>query len=284
MKHTLALLMTFSLLIIGASPKSLAARTVLWDKTVIPIELTVGVEQLLHFDGSVSPGLSPLLSKKDFFRVLSTNGTVYMTALQPFDGQRVKFKTHNGDYILVDLSAQTLEVPPKSVEPLHVVISNRDNAMGASAESERSRGEGRAPLVSMFDVLRYGAQSLYSPERVIKPVAGISDVDIKIRNDLRGLYKASNTKSLSIKVVTGWQSSGIYVTALRIKNDSNHSIVFDPSKLQHSIRRVVNGVNNQFEAVALLSRSRHLGGRRQKNNAAYVLVVTNHPFTSVLDL
>ena len=284
MNRTLALLVISGWLIAITSPLAQAARTVLWDKTVIPVELTVGVEQLLHFDGSVSPGLSPLLSKKDFFRVLSSKGTVYMTALQPFDKQRVKFKTDRGDYILIDLSAQTSETPPGKVEPLHVVAAGDEALPDSIEDSYRSLGRPVAPSVSMFDVLRYGAQRLYSPERVIKPVPGIADVTIKIRNDLRGLYKGRQQKSLSIKVVQGWQSSGIYVTALRIKNRGDKPFTFDPSKLQHSINRVVNGVNNQFEAVALLSQSRHLAGQRQHNNSAYVLVVTGHPFTSVLDI
>lgn len=282
--RTRAFMMAIGLAIVALSPHGHAARTVLWDKTVIPIELTVGVEQLLHFDGSVSPGLSPLLSKKDFFRVLSSNGTVYVTALQPFDRQRVKFKTEAGDYILVDMSAITTETPPKSVEDVHIVVVGGRQSSDANPLYGRSRSDSKAPAVSMFDVLRYGAQSLYSPERVIKPVPGINEVTIKIRNNLRGLYKGDNVRSLSIKAVRGWQSSGIYVTALSVKNDSDHPMTFDPSKLQHSMKRVVNGVNNQFEAVALLGRSRHLAGRRQRDNMAFVLVVTDHPFTSVLDI
>lgn len=262
------------------------ARTVIWDKDVLPIALVVGVEQLVHFEGEVAPGLTPLLSKKDFFRVLSSNGTVYMTAMQAFPAQRVKFRTASGEFILADISATSMKTPPTSVEALQVVSKNagvrRAGAPESAASSRRARN--RVDDVTMFDVIRYGAQTLYSPTRVIKPVPGISDVSVKIRNDLKGLYKGSQQHQLSIKAVKGWSSNGSYVTALKVSNVSQQALAFDPSKLQHTMKRPVNGVNNQFEAVALLNNTQTLTPRKQPGSTTYVLVVTLHPFTSVLDL
>jgi integrating conjugative element protein (TIGR03749 family) len=264
-----------------------SARTVIWDKNVLPIELVVGVEQLVHFEGEVAPGLTPLLSKKDFFRVLSSNGTVYMTAMQAFPAQRVKFRTASGEFVLADISAKAVKTPPKNVEALHIVSKAAGDARRTTEAgfpgSHRNPRQG-ADGVTMFDVIRYGAQTLYSPARVIKPVPGISDVPIKIRNDLRGLYKGSDSRQLSIKAVKGWRSNGNYVTALKISNLSNQAMRFDPSKLQHTMKGQVNGVNNQFEAVALLNHLQVLSPRKQRGSDTYVLVVTLHPFTSVLDI
>lgn len=264
---------------------SFAARTVIWDKTVIPMELIVGVEQLVHFEGEVSPGLSPLLSKKDYFRVLSSNGTVYMTALQAFDTQRVKFRTQSGEFVLVDLSAKSVKTPPHTVDELHVVLKQRDPvSAGRTTTSGNRRAHNTAAGVTSFDVIRYGVQSLYSPARVIKPVSGIADIKMRIKSDLRGLYKGRNSQQLSIKAVKGWSSNGIYVTALKVINKGNERVLFDPSRLQHTMKHVVNGVSNQFEAVAMLNESRVLGARREASSTTYVMVVTNHPFSSVLDI
>lgn len=280
------MLMIIGVLVAGAPAH--ASRTVVWDKTVIPLSLVVGVEQLVHFNDTVSPGLTELLSKKDFFRIMSTNGTVYMTALQPFEQQRVKFRTDEGEYILVDLSARTEKTPPAKVDAVHVVLGDKDGESRTGAASHaathRVADQPRVKAVGLFDVLRYAAQSMYSPARVIKPVAGLVPVSLKIRSDLKTLYKGPQRAQLSIKAVRGWRSGDIYVTVLKVKNHGDHAVLFDPSKLQHAARRAENGVSNQFTAVGLLNRSRKLSTGSNTQRSTYVFVATDHPFSSVLVL
>ncbi len=275
-----------TLAVMWVSMPSHAVRTMVWDKTVIPLRLVVGVEQMLHFEGSVSPGLTELLNDQDIFRAMSTNGTVYLTALRPFDTQRVKFKLKDGDYILVDLSADMRKSPPKTMEPIKILADKGSDDESHQAVSRHDTNKQKAP-VSMFDVLRYGAQVMVSPKRVIKPVQGITTVSLKITGDLKRLYQANEGESLSILAVRGWSAGGVYVTALKVSNTGASPIAFDLSRLQHTHKTIVNGVNNQFVASAMLDEARVLkattsgSGRR---GSAFVLVATEHPFASVLDL
>ncbi len=263
-----------------------AVRTVVWDKTAIPLLLVVGVEQMLHFESSVTPGLTELLSDEELFRAMSVNGTVYMTALRAFDKQRVKFKLKNGDYILIDLSAEVRKAPPQTMEPIKVLSASDsedefDNAAGQHTQKEKRK------QVSVFDVLRYGIQDLVSPKRVIKPVDGIRAVSLKINGDLNRLYQSHPGESLSITVVQGWSAGGVYVTALKVSNTGASAIAFDLSRLQHTHKTIVNGVNNQFIASAMLKQT---GGVKADDTgikparSAFVLVATEQPFASVLDL
>ena len=99
-----------------------AVETLQWEQKAIPLELVVGVEQLVQFQGSAIVGVPASLANPETFRHLFVNDTAYWKALEPFAKQRVKVRLESsGEFVLFDISARAEKRPPKSVEPISII-------------------------------------------------------------------------------------------------------------------------------------------------------------------
>jgi len=273
------LLNLFAALLLATTLKvSHAVETVTWDQTVIPLQLVVGVEQLVQFEGSALVGVPATLANEDIFRHLFANDTAYWKALVPFSKQRVKVRLESsGEFILFDLSAKSMKQPPKTVEALNIV-TGANNAAPLTAATAAPRGQG----VTMFDLIRYAAQADHSPPRVVAPLAGVRRVEQKIRSELSRLYNHHDSVNVDMFVSSSWNASGWYVTAIEVRNRTKEAIEIDPSRMQHTAHGVVNGVANHFLAAALIRPM--LTARGSANDTTVIYVVTDKPFPSVIDL
>ena len=125
-----------------------AVQTIKWDKTVIPVELIVGVEQMIHFQGPATVGLPPTLANADVFRHLFASNTAYWKALAPLKTERIKVRLDNtGEFLLFDVSAKTLKRPPKTLEPLSVVVPST-----TQNDPLREHPQAEEDSVTLFDL------------------------------------------------------------------------------------------------------------------------------------
>ena len=260
------------------SPASHAVETVTWDQTVIPLELIVGIEQLVQFEDSAIVGVPATLANQDVFRHMFVNDTAYWMALVPFSKQRVKVRLEgSGEFVLFDLSAKAMKQPPKTVEALSIVAGNKSGLPLTAANAAPSEH-----AVTMFDLIRYAVQADHSPPRVIAPLAGVRRVEKQIGSELSRLYNHADSVNVDMFVRASWTVSGWYVTAIEVRNRTKQSIEIDPSRLQHTAHGVVNGVTNHFLASALIRAE--VTARGSANDTTLLYVVTDKPFAAVIDL
>lgn len=258
-----------------------AVQTIAWDRAAIPVQLIVGVEQMVSFEGPATMGLPPGLLSQQVFRHLFVNDTAYWTALQPFKKQRIKVRLDNtGQYLLIDVSAKTRRSPPKSSEPLRIVTKTDTALASDSAAVDASPAQHRREKATMFDVLRYAVQNDYAPARVIDPVTGITRSDLKTSPELRRYYRHSDNTFLSFRPVRSYRAAGWYVTAIQVTNRSGFELTLDPARLQYTPVKRVNGVKNDFIAAAMVVRE--LKPRGQAQDRTWLYVVTDNPFMSVI--
>lgn len=252
-----------------------SVETVKWDRTVIPVDLIVGVEQLIQFPGSATVGLPVEIASDDMLRHLFSGDTAYWKAIQPFDTKRVKVRVEaTGEFILFDVSARSVMNPPQTVEPLRVVVDSIPSADTAERKDD--------PPVTMFDLVRYAAQIEYAPGRLVAPLPGVRSIENKVSSELSGLYNHSDRRKVDMFVEEMFVADGWYVTSIRIKNRTKEAVTIEPSRMQHTVHSVVNGVSNHFVASAMIYRT--IRPRGQKLDTTYMYVITDRPFASVIDL
>ncbi len=255
-----------------------AVETLHWDQKVIPLELVVGVEQLVQFQGSAIVGVPASLANPETFRHLFVNNTAYWKALEPFAKQRVKVRLESsGEFVLFDISARAEKRPPKSVEPISIIASpKREGSMSAPSAAQAE------DAITMFDLIRYAAQADHSPPRVVASLAGVRPVEQALDSELSRLYNHADSVNVDMFARSMWTVSGWYVTAIEIRNRTKVAIEIDPSRLQHTAHGVVNGVANHFMATALIRAE--VSPRGRTNDTTLLYVVTDKPFAAVIDL
>ena len=257
-----------------------AVQNIAWDKSVIKLELIVGVEQLIHFNGPATVGLPSPLADHDVFRHLFTSETAYWKAMRPFRTERVKVRLDDtGDFVLFDVSARTERKPPKSVEPIAIVLPSDESKADMLVQKEAPQDS-----VTMFDLLRYAAQTDYSPPRVVSAVRGVHALENTINTDLSPLYNHSDNGKVDMFVDEIWGAEGWYVTSIVVRNRTASPVTIDPSKMQHTVRNVVNGASNHFLAAAMLHRVLGPRGGTSTADNSRIYIITDKPFGRVIDL
>ncbi len=261
-----------------------AVHSVLWDRTVIRLNLSVGVEQVVYFPSDAAVGLPPTLADTSFFRTLSAGKTVYWKALQPFSGERVQVRLSSGEFVLFDITANVDKQPPAQADPINIVFSKPGDSGGAPRGDERGNDKNEANL---FDLVRYAAQSVYAPRRLLAPLHGIKEVPIGIAGSVNRLYQASKDAGRSqydlvLMPLKSWRLKGLYVTAIAVKNKSAQMVSLDNRHLQHTRDSSINGVSNHFIASSFYRRT--LSPTGEKGDRTTLFIVTDRPFAASLRL
>ncbi len=255
------------------------ADTVVWRKTPIPVELVVGVEQMLMLPANADVGLPPVLANPNVFRTLVTGGTAYWTALEPFETQRIQLRLENGEFLLFDVSARTLKKPPETTPTLQVVLPESDGRIAPLAGTGPATA---ATDATLFELLRYAAQSIYAPTRLIAPLPGVRQVPTGMSGDLSRLYD-SGRWPLVIQPYQAWAAGDYYVTAFIVTNEASQPVELDNRRVMHTPHALRTGVAPHFIASAFYARS--LPGRnaaRPGENRTTLFVVTDRPIRNVI--
>ncbi len=199
-------------------------QRITWDGNAISVILPVGVERKVVFPQAIAelkldPGIAPAK--------LSTtplSDVVLWKALEPFETTRVLVNDSTGMAYALDLSAVETTIP---AIPLVIEFPQ--------ARQPRHRGPSRPHIpVHTVDPHRYSyraltqfaAQQLYAPERLIQSVPGVVLSDV-VREPVRLLRYGEFTAT----PVASWQAPGLYVTAVKLVNNLNRAVTFDPRKL-----------------------------------------------------
>jgi integrating conjugative element protein (TIGR03749 family) len=253
------------------------AATVAWKKTPINVDLVVGVEQMIILPQDGAVGLPPALSNTNVFRTLVTGGTAYWTALEPFDAERIKVRLDSGEFLLFDVSARVEKSPPATADPIQVVVESS----GTRSESATSRTTQNGPSpATLFELIRYAAQALYSPARLVAPVPGVRPVPVGLKGNLTVLYDQGRHKGLIVQPHKAWSVDGLYVTAFVVTNEHTHRMILDNRKVRHAPTAQRNGVAPHFVASTFFETE--LEPRGTPGNRTTLFIVTDQPIRSVV--
>lgn len=253
------------------------AGTVVWKKTPIPLELVVGVEQMVVLPTDAAIGLPPALANTAVFRTLVTGGTAYWTALEAFENQRIKLRLESGEYILFDVSARVEQSPPAASETIQVVLAK---GSGATPQNMAHTGSNRQAPATLFELIRYAAQEVYSPARLVAPVPGIRSVPVGLSGNMTALYDQGKHRGLVLLPYKAWSVDGLYVTAFIVTNEHAHEMTLDNRKVRHTPTAQRNGVAPHFVASTFFDTT--LAPRGQPGNRTSLFVVTDQPIRSVV--
>ena len=253
-----------------------SAGTVAWRKAPINVDLVVGVEQMVILPQDGAVGLPPELTNRNVFRTLVTGGTAYWTALEPFEPKRIKVRLDSGEFILFDVTARVEKSPPAAMDAIQVVM----NDSAPRSEPGRARNAGGQSPATLFELIRYAAQELYSPARLVAPVPGVRPVPVGLQGNLTALYDQGRHKGLVVQPHKAWAVDGLYVTAFIVTNEHSHRMILDNRKVRHSPSAQRNGVAPHFVASTFFETE--LEPRGKPGNRTTLFVVTDQPIRSVV--
>jgi integrating conjugative element protein (TIGR03749 family) len=220
-------------LVLGAGPalaEEPLPERIVWQKTPIPLVLTVGQERRVDFPGPVKVGVPPPLASK--LRVQSIAGTLYLLAHREFDATRVMVReTDSGRVYLLDLTAKD-EGGSASPVTIYSVEESTDLKgpeadTGAKQNTAQNTAQPALPSYGYVTLTRFAAQQLYAPARLLRGLPGVVRVPVK-RNKVALIRGAAVTA----EPLVAWRAGERYLTAIKLTNLTDRALTLDPRTLR----------------------------------------------------
>lgn len=203
---------------------------IIWDKSPIPVPLTVGLEQRVGFDGEVRVGVPAEIQA--VLRTQSAGGSVYWLADQPFDSARIQVQLiETGEIVLMDLNA--VKKPKSSNKnewvqrpvPIEIVTGTDTASPAANVDDNVEKPSKSGP--DYVTLTRYAAQQLYAPKRLIELPEDVYRAPMP-----RGPVSLVRGQSVEAVPVAAWRGGPLYVTAVRLRNLGPTPVILDPRNLR----------------------------------------------------
>ncbi len=218
----------------------------------IQITLSVDTERRIVFDSAFEVGIDPQDAEAFSPEIYDRN--LLLTVHQPIRS-RLQIQMQNGQIIPVDIFAVNARV---SNQPIEIVRQEVVDALNA-----RKQNINQVPLNALHenrqntspgyvDMMRFAAQSMYAPERLIKSVKGATVIPVEKKP-----VRLMRFDLVSTEPVSSWQISGFFVTAVLIKNKHKAPVNLDPRLLLGNWRaatfhhRRIQEAGSKFDQTAL---------------------------------
>ncbi|PCJ36292.1 MAG: TIGR03749 family integrating conjugative element protein [Cellvibrionales bacterium] len=224
--HFLAVMLLFPLLATaenGGIDNAELTERVLWKNTPIAVNLNVDKERLVRFPSSVSVGVPPGLAS--LLRSQSINGTLYLTAHEPFEATRVLVRAEgDGPVYVLDVSATDADPESPSL-PMVQILDAKPAPVGLVSDTT----ETTVPQWGYVALTRYAAQQLYAPARLLPSMPGIVRMPVPLVS-----FELVMGGQVEAIPVAAWRAGLHTVTAVELRNKSSHPVVLDPRQLRGS--------------------------------------------------
>lgn len=233
---------------------ALDAEHVLWDKTPIPLELSLNEERLVHFPQAIS-----IVDNEagDKIAVLKVQDTLYLKGKEAFENKRLLVQLMpQGEVIILNLTAKEKIVAGKPVE---ILLESKEETTNITQESANTFD------VNAITLTRFAIQSLYAPQRLLVIPEGIGRTPMQTRRQINLFYGAS----LEARPLISWHGGTFYVTAVELKNLLNKEVIVDPRRM------VGNWQTATFYPSNTLA-------PRGKEDTTTVFLVSDRPFNTAL--
>lgn len=199
-----------------------APERITWQKTPIVVPLTVGKERRVDFPNPVKVGLPAAIQST--LRVQSVAGTIYLLAHQPFKATRVMVRAvDSGAVYLLDLSADNEGEAKAAIQ----ILDPETRKPGGTAEE--GAPPPALPAYGYVTLTRFAAQQLYAPARLLHDLPGV--VRVPVRREPVRLVRAA---PIEASPLVAWRASGLFITAVRLRNLGTQAMTLDPRTLRGS--------------------------------------------------
>lgn len=232
---------------------ALDSEHVLWDKTPIPINISLAEERLVRFPQAISIVDNEAI---DNMAILKVQDALYLKAKEEFHNKRLLVQLMpQGEVIILSLSADKEIHSNKPVEILIEEIAQDTNKSELTSNLDNNA----------ITLTRFAIQSIYAPERLLVIPEGVSRTPMQTRRQITLFYGAS----IEARPLISWHGGEFYVTAVELKNQLNKEIVIDP---RHMIGHW---------QTATFYPSNTLAGRTKKDTTT-VFLISDRPFNEAL--
>ena len=195
-----------------AADRSGVERAV-FDRHPVRVALPVERERLITL-----PGPAALHVPHDLdavARIEAIDRTIYVTALVPFAPIRIVAELiDGGQQIPLDLVAGP-QAAQASAE-LEVFVARTRNDEPALSAAGSAPADSAPPAADMVELTRFASRMLYAPARLATAQPGIQQVQVG-QQPVSGLLRGARVLAVPMGQ---WRSAGLYVTAVRLTNQS----------------------------------------------------------------
>jgi len=216
-----------------------AYERIFWNKTPLSITLQTGRERLIHFPDMVRVKPPKALSSEQL-KITVVDNVVYLKALKDFSAERMKVQAFNhtsgsfegGRFYLLDLSAkrnggsEQIQIIDKTNSNQSSLMQSGMNSAQPEGVAEQSDGvnASQSQDVDMVALVRYAAQQLYAPERLVQSHPSIYRTPLRVKA-LTSLYRGGELQSIPL---ASWKGGDLYLTAVKIQNKTTLPVILDP--------------------------------------------------------
>ncbi|WP_285374228.1 TIGR03749 family integrating conjugative element protein [Pseudomonas sp. lyk4-TYG-107] len=208
---------------------SLAVEVVRWKRLPIAVPLLVGQERVIFIERNVRVGLPASLG--DRLRIQSAGGTVYLRANEVIEPTRLHLQDAiTGELILLDVVARDAQNGELKLEDIRIIKESpfKANSSIKSLEVRKldTQSVSRTPIPIVLT--RYAAQNLYAPLRTVEPLPGVRRINVAADLQLDLLLPSL---PIDAKAIAAWRLDDFWVTAIRLRNQTNTTLNLDPRLL-----------------------------------------------------
>ena len=179
-----------------------------------------GRERLVHFPYEVAIHLPAEADGRLAVQVIGT--TAYLNARAAGGHVRLVAEGLAGQGMIpvdVVIRSHAPDVP----DELEILVADpKPVAAGPTGEADANASP------DLVQLSRYCAQMLYAPQRLIEPLAGVREVDVRVM-PVAGLYRGGTVLTTPIGA---WRSASLYVTAVRFTNRGSAPVELDMDALR----------------------------------------------------
>ena len=236
-----------------------------WTGDPIPVDLSVGAERRIIVKGAdeLRIGIPPGLHGK--FTAQSINESSWWKSDTPIDSARVIIGViPTGEYVVTEVSAT------EDASPLpNLVITIPDGRTSPNTTPGPSLQTGYAALT------RWTIQQLYSPARLRRPLAGVTEDSVN-KKPMK-LFRCGPSVpsacggSVEATPVAAWRTQNHYVTAVNLENTTDVPIVLDPRDIRGRWR------------TAAFVHSRLMPAKHPRSSTTLVLISDMPPAEAVME-
>ena len=200
-----------ALLVVSHANATEASLQLAYEREPLTIELNVGEERIIEFNEPIELGLPPWLSAQ--LDVQNVEGSLYLTARHPFTAHRVVVEAVASQrLVLLDVAARRASGKLPRIE-----IAVNGNL--ATDQSE--------PPITVVQLVRYAAQQVYAPQRLIPFHPDIKRV--RTTQLFADLYRHPQIES---EAIATWKTDRYLILVLELRNLSDTAIDLKPELLR----------------------------------------------------
>ena len=201
---------------------------VLFERRPVTAVVEIGRERLVHFPFEVA--IHKPEQTDGPLDVQLIGNTAYLNAKTPMAPLRLVAEGLDGQGMIpinVVVRARASGVP----DDLEIQLASFAKAGSDTGKRRADAGDNEDDEPAPPDLVqlsRYCAQMLYAPQRLIKPLRGVRQVDVRLM-PVANLYRGG---ALITTPIGAWRAGTMYVTAVRFTNRTNQAVELDMDQLR----------------------------------------------------